>query len=106
MIHELRCYTILPGKKDALLRRFHNGTFALFDRHGFKLVHFWDRPGSDELWYVLAWPGRDEMTGAWETFKNDNDWQSLKTSSEAAGPLIGSITSVVLNELQVTRQTA
>ena len=97
MIHELRCYKTMPGKKAALIHRFFNGTFALFEQHGFKLICFWERPDADELWYVLEWPGRDEMARGWELLKSDNAWKKLKATSEAEGPLIESVSSVVLN---------
>ncbi|WP_421695682.1 NIPSNAP family protein [Aestuariivirga sp.] len=96
MIHELRHYDAVPSKKDALMERFFNGTFALFAQHGFRLIQFWDQPDSNELWYILAWPNREDMARGWNNFKNDDGWKALKASSEADGPLIENIRSVVL----------
>src|SRR6185369_987796 len=38
---ELRTYTTLPGKLDALNARFRDHTNALFAKHGMKIVGFW-----------------------------------------------------------------
>lgn len=99
MIHELRHYTAVSGKKDALLHRFLNGTLDLFTEMGFRLVAFWDRPGQEELWYVLEWTDEAEMQQAWDVFKADARWKALKATTETGGPLIKSIDSVVLTPL-------
>lgn len=103
MIHELRCYHSMPGRKVDLLRRFATGTLALFERHGFKLLFFWDRPDEDELWYVLEWRSHEAMYEAWETFKKDESWATLKSTSEAQGPLVKTVESIVLAPLPAWR---
>jgi hypothetical protein len=105
MIHELRCYHAIPGRKCDLLKRFNDGTFDLFARHGFKVVSFWDRPGTDELWYVLEWSDEESMTRSWEAFKSDASWAMLKSASETNGPLIGTVDSIVLSPMTASAPT-
>ena len=38
---ELRVYTALPGKRDALAARFANRTAAIYARHGITNVGYW-----------------------------------------------------------------
>lgn len=102
MIHELRCYTPKPAQKDKLIARFENGTFALFKKHGFVLLNFWTRPGSEECWYILEWQSTEQMQSGWESFKADQQWQDLKARSESGGALVESIVSIVLKPLART----
>ncbi len=39
--YELRVYTALPGKRDALAERFASRTAAIFARHGITNVGYW-----------------------------------------------------------------
>ena len=41
MIYEHRTYVIPPGKMDAILARFRDDTFRLFEKHGIGVVGFW-----------------------------------------------------------------
>ena len=45
--YELRVYTALPGKRDALAERFANYTAAIFARHGITNVGYWIPQQSD-----------------------------------------------------------
>ena len=38
MIYELREYVAVPGKREAVHRRFAEGTLALFEKHGLDVV--------------------------------------------------------------------
>ena len=44
---ELRVYTALPGKRDALAARFANRTAAIYARHGITSVGYWIPRESD-----------------------------------------------------------
>ena len=81
MIYELRHYVVVPGKGEAVLNRFKNHTFKIFDRRGFKVHDFWlEANGSGHLWYVL-------------------EWQSVKAESEKDGPIVEKINVIVLKRL-------
>ena len=41
MIYELRIYRCLPGRLPALLSRFQNHTFRIWERHGIHQTGFW-----------------------------------------------------------------
>jgi NIPSNAP len=45
--YELRVYTALPGKRDALAERFASRTAAIFARHGITNVGYWIPQESD-----------------------------------------------------------
>src|SRR5215471_410845 len=47
--YELRVYTALPGKRDALAERFANYTAAIFARHGITNVGYWIPQQSDPV---------------------------------------------------------
>jgi hypothetical protein len=58
---ELRTYTTLPGKLEALNARFRDHTNALFAKHGMKIIGFWvpsdkDRGADNTLVYLLEFP--------------------------------------------------
>ena len=62
MIYELRHYVVVPGKGEAVLNRFKNHTFKIFERRGFKVHDFWlEANGSGHLWYVLEWQSAEQM---------------------------------------------
>ena len=91
MIHELRIYTVHPGRMGALLARFRDHTCALFERHGMTNVGYWVNAiggRSDELWYIL---GYDDLAGrqaAWAAFAADPEWHRVAAESEADGPIV------------------
>ena len=41
MIHELRIYRCVPGRKPALLSRFENETLRIWEKHGIRQAGFW-----------------------------------------------------------------
>jgi len=86
-----------PGKLTALERRFQEGTFSLFDVHGFRVALFGrDLRAADRLHYALLWRDLEEMEDRWAAFQADERWQELKRSSEAGGPLLVSVQSHVV----------
>lgn len=97
-VYELRRYVALPGREEALRQRFEDGTLALFEELGIRVVDFWETVATPvELWYLLEWPGEQAMRDAWTAFRENPKWQALKATSEAGGPLVASITSTVLS---------
>ncbi|MGW5362634.1 NIPSNAP family protein [Actinopolymorpha pittospori] len=100
-VFELRTYYAAPGKLDALHRRFREHTLALFAKHGMELVAFFsptDEPDRDNaLVYVLAFPDRASADQAWEAFRADPEWISVKSASEVDGSLTERVESVFLS---------
>src|SRR5579862_1633829 len=45
---ELRIYTAVPGKRDALAERFYHSTAAVYARHGITNVGYWIPQQSDD----------------------------------------------------------
>jgi hypothetical protein len=101
MIYELRHYLIFPGRGEAILNRFKNHTFTIFDRLGFKVHDFWvEANGSGHLWYVMAWESVEQMEREWTKFRADAEWQSVKTESEKDGPIVEKINVTILQRVE------
>lgn len=98
MIHELRVYEAMPGKLPALHRRFRDVTLRLFERHGLKVVGFWDVVigTSNQLVYMLEFEDLGQRERAWQAFLADAEWQEARAASEKDGPLVARITNTIL----------
>ena len=100
MIYEERVYTIVPGKMQDINNRFANITMRLFEKHGMKIVGFWQTIiGSNsinELVYILAFEDLNHRQSAWEAFMNDEEWQQAKRESEKDGPLVSNVANKIL----------
>ena len=99
-VFELRTYTTHPGKLDALHARFRNHTVKLFEKHGMTNIVYltpMDAPQSQNtLVYLLAHKSREAGKASFDAFRNDPDWVKVKTESEAAGPIVVKVDSVLL----------
>ena len=97
MIYELRTYTAAPGKLDRLHRRFRTVTLGLFEKHGMRVVGFWEPAAPDEgegdLVYLLAHPSREAADAAWAAFRADEEWVRAKAASETDGLLAAKVAS-------------
>lgn len=101
MIHEFRRYTANPGKGPALLERFRNSTFSVFQKHGIRITHFWtslDNP--DEMYYIAEWNDLEAKEKAWNAFRKDKEWLLVRNESEKNGPLVKHIESTVMKPLK------
>ncbi|WP_019929615.1 NIPSNAP family protein [Nocardia sp. BMG111209] len=97
MIHELREYTALPGRSEALHRRFADDTLALFAELGLRVEGFWHEIGNrSRIVYLLAFPDAETAAAHWARFRADPRWLALKARTERDGPLIAEIRSTVL----------
>jgi hypothetical protein len=97
-VFEMRTYYCLPGRLDALNKRFREHTNRLFVKHGMELVGYWtpvDKP--DVLVYILAYPSRDAATKAWAGFRTDAEWNAARTASEADGKIVDRVESTFMN---------
>jgi hypothetical protein len=100
VIHELRVYEPVPGKLPALHRRFRDVSIGLFERHGIRVVGFWDTyigPGAgSSLTYLLEFDDLAHRESAWDAFQKDPEWQQARAESERDGPLVARITNSIL----------
>lgn len=97
MLHELREYVAEPGRAADLHARFADHTLGLFAKHGMSVVGFWTA-ASDEgrIFYLLRFASLEAKSAAWASFLADPVWLEVKASSEAAGPIVASMSSTVL----------
>jgi NIPSNAP len=99
VIHELRIYTVHPGRMGALLARFRDHTCALFEKHGMVNVGYWTNViggRTDELWYILGYPDLGARERAWHDFATDPEWHAVAKASEADGAIVHHIDNRIL----------
>lgn len=93
-VFELRTYTTVPGKLDALHARFRDHTMKLFSKHGMSHLAYWtptdkDKGADNKLIYILAHDSKEAGIASFTAFRADPDWIKAKGDSETAngGPL-------------------
>lgn len=99
-VYELRTYYTPEGKLDDLKARFRNHTLKIFERHGMKNVVYgvpMDAPASaNTLIYLLQHDSREAAKKSWDAFRNDPEWNKVRTESEKNGKLTTKVESVFL----------
>ena len=100
-VFEIRTYTALEGRLDALHARFKNHTLKIFEKHGMTNIGYWqpaDEPLSkDTLIYILSHPSREAAKKAWDGFRSDPEWKKVQAESEASGKIVKKVESVFLD---------
>ena len=100
-VFELRTYTAHPGRLDEVVARFRDNTARIFARNGITSVGYFtpqDAPlAGNTLVYILAHPSREAAKKNWDAFRNDPEWQKVKATTEANGPIVEKIVSVYLD---------
>lgn len=105
-VYEMRIYYTVPGRMDALQKRFRDHTCKLFEKHGMTIVGFWNPSDKDPkdpkkaentLVYILSYPSRDAAKASWDAFRKDPDWNKARTESEKDGKIVDRIESMYLN---------
>ena len=88
---ELRIYTALPGKRDALAARFANRTAAIYARHGITNVGYWIPQTSDPeagisaentFIYMRGYPSREERDKRLKAAHDDPEFGEVVTTQE------------------------
>jgi hypothetical protein len=88
---ELRVYTALPGKRDALAARFANRTAAIYGRHGITNVGYWIPVQNDpELGinaentfiYIRGYPSKEERDKRLKAAHDDPEFDEVVTRQE------------------------
>lgn len=89
--YELRVYTALPGRREALAARFASRTAAIYARHGITNVGYWIPQQSDpELGisaentfiYIRGYPSREERDRRLEARGADPEFVEVVTNHE------------------------
>ena len=91
MIYETRIYETHPGRLPALNARFRNHTMKIFERHGIKNIGYWTSEVgeySDRLTYIVAFEDAGPRERAWESFRNDPEWNKVREDSEKDGAIV------------------
>jgi hypothetical protein len=97
-LFEMRTYTTVPGRLDALLARFRNHTIKLFEKHGITNIGYWvpkDKPNT--LIYILAHKDVETAKKSFEAFRADPAWVKARTESEASGKIVEKVESVFMD---------
>lgn len=99
-VYELRTYTTLPGRLDALNARFRNHTTRIFEKHGMKNIGYWvpadGEKKNNTLVYVLSYESREAAKKAWADFRVDPEWKKAQTESEKDGKIVEKVDSVYM----------
>lgn len=88
-VFELRTYTTVPGKLDALHSRFRDHTMALFSKHGMSHTGYWtpvdeDKGAGVKLIYILSHASHEAGLASFTAFRADPVWIAAKSASESA----------------------
>ena len=97
-VYELRTYTAVPGRLDALHARFKDHLLGFFQKHGMTNVVYFkpmDAPlAQSTLIYLVSHESREAAAKSWSAFQNDAEWK--KISSAGGGPMASKVESVFL----------
>ncbi len=100
MLYEYRVYETLPGMLPALHARFRDHTVKIFERHGIKNIGYWTSEVgdyTDRLIYIVAFENAGQREQAWNSFRNDPEWQKVRADSEADGLIVRRVFNTLLN---------
>lgn len=100
-VYELRTYTTLPGRLDALHKRFREHTIQIFKKHGMVSLYYWtpteEPKKSNTLIYVLKHKSRAAADASWKAFREDPEWVKVRTESEKDGKIVDKVESVFMD---------
>jgi hypothetical protein len=100
-VFEIRTYHTLPGRLDALHKRFREHTMRVFEKHGMTNIGYWtfqDSPAKENtLIYVISHASRDQAKANWAAFVADPEWKKIAEESQRDGKIIEKIESVFVD---------
>jgi hypothetical protein len=100
-VFEIRTYHCLPGRLEALNKRFREHTMRIFGKHGMTNVAYWtfeDSPARENtLIYVISHASREQAKKNWDEFRNDPEWKAVAAASEADGKIVEKVDSVFVD---------
>lgn len=99
-LYELRTYTTLPGRLDALNARFRDHTLKLFEKHGMQNEMYWiptdPELGKNTLIYVVSHDSEEAAKKSWDAFRADPEWIKARDASEKDGKIVAKVVSVYM----------
>jgi NIPSNAP len=103
-VFELRIYTLMPDKLDAICTRFREHTMTLFAKHGATNLPYWttiekDATQQPKLIYFLAHASEAAGKETFKNFVNDPEWKKVQGESEKNGKIVEKIESIYMNAL-------
>jgi hypothetical protein len=97
-VFEIRTYHCVPGRLEALNKRFREHTMKVFEKHGMTNVAYWtfeDSPAKENtLIYVISHASREQAAKNWDEFRNDPEWKQIAADSEKGGKIVEKVDSV------------
>jgi len=98
MIYEWRIYEIPPGKMANINNRFANVTLRLFEKHGIKVIGFWEAivGQSNTLYYMIAFNDMGHREKAFHAFMSDPEWIKARAETEKEGPIVSRVHNMLL----------
>ncbi|MBC8025209.1 MAG: NIPSNAP family protein [Steroidobacteraceae bacterium] len=100
-VFEIRTYHTLPGRLEALNKRFREHTLRKFEEHGMTNIAYWtfqDSPAKENtLIYVIAHASREQAKKNWAAFVADPEWKKIADESQRDGKIIEKIESVFVD---------
>jgi hypothetical protein len=104
MIYELRIYTILPGRINAIRERFSDHTLGIFARLGMQVCDFWeDLEEQPRLYYTMKYESLEVRTRLWETFSQDKEWIEVRQKSEQDGKIVERVEQIFMKRAEYFR---
>jgi hypothetical protein len=99
-VYELRTYYCLPGRLEALHKRFKDHTMKLFEKHGMKNEMYWtptDPKQKDHvLIYVISHDSMEAAKKSWDAFRSDPVWIAARDASEKNGKIVEKVEFVYM----------
>jgi hypothetical protein len=99
-VYELRTYYCLPGRLEALHKRFADHTLKLFEKHGMKNEMYWtptdEKLKGHVLIYVISHDSLEAAKKSWDGFRSDPDWIKVRDASEKDGKIVEKVESVYM----------
>ena len=99
-VYELRTYYCLPGRLEALHKRFKDHTMKLFEKHGMKNEMYWtpiDPKQKDHvLIYIVSHDSMEAAKKSWDAFRSDPVWIKARDASEKDGKIVEKVESVYM----------
>jgi hypothetical protein len=104
---ELRTYYCYPGRFPNIVKRFHDHTVKLFEKHGIENIAYFSSDAKDGkepfLVYMIANKNEAEHKKEWDEFRTDPEWIKVKEDSENDGKIVEKVESVFLKPLPFSK---
>lgn len=99
-LYELRTYTTLPGRLDALNARFRDHTMKLFKKHGMTNEMYWiptdPKLKDNTLIYIVSHESQEAADKSWAAFRADPEWIKARDASEKDGKIVEKVVSLFM----------